>query len=134
MALPWLALIKAVPWTEVVAHAPAVLSAAKKLWQPKPGERPQPLPDGEGRGTGDGPAAPGQGASALRVAALESQVAELTGQLATTNQLVQDMAEQQARMLVQVEAQRQTLSRLRWVAVVALVLAAVAVVRVFSAA
>ncbi len=132
MALPWLALIKAVPWTDVVAHAPTVLNAAKKLWQPKPGERPQPLPDGEGRGTGDAAAAPGHGASALRVAALESQVADLAEQLANTNQLLQDMAEQQARMLVQVEANRQTLSRLRWLAVLALVLAAVATVKVFS--
>ncbi len=120
MALPWMALIKAVPWTDVVAHAPSVLTAAKKLWQPKPGKPPHTLPSAEHGSAGAG----GSGASALRVAALETQVAELAEQLATTNQLLQDMAEQQARMLAQVEANRQALGRLRWLAVVAGVLLA----------
>ena len=120
MALPWMALIKAVPWTDVVAHAPTVLTAAKKLWQPKRGTPPHRFPNAEPGRAGGG----GSGARALRVAALETQVAELAEQLATTNQLLQDMAEQQARMLAQVEANRQALGRLRWLAVVAGVLLA----------
>jgi hypothetical protein len=140
MALPWMALIKAVPWTDVVAHAPAVLGAAKKLWQPPSGRRPS-LPGEEGQGSGDSNgqrsgagAGAGAGVSALRVAALETQVADLAEQLAHTNQLVQDMAEQQVRMLAQVEANRQALRLLRWltaVAVVALVLATVATFKLF---
>jgi hypothetical protein len=134
MALPWMALIKAVPWTDVVAHAPAVLGAAKKLWQPPSGRRPS-LPTDEGQGDSNGQrSGAGAGVSALRVAALETQVADLAEQLAHTNQLVQDMAEQQVRMLAQVEANRQALRLLRWVgavAVVALVLATVATFKLF---
>ena len=114
MALPWLALIKAVPWTEVVAHAPTVLNAAKKLWSPKSGQAPM------ARGaTGQAvPLSP-----EARLASLDEQLAEAQAQLAETNQLVRDMAEQQARMLVQIEDNRRTLRRTRWLAVGALALA-----------
>ena len=32
MAIPWLTLIKVVPWTDVIANAPKVVEGAKKLW------------------------------------------------------------------------------------------------------
>ncbi len=125
MALPWLALIKAVPWTEVVGHAPTVLNAAKKLWKPKAG---QPGQSGPPIGTGT----PLPVSADARAAALEAQLAELRGRLSDTNLLVQDMAEQQARMLVQIDDNRKALSRMRWVAAVALVLAGVAAFKAFG--
>jgi hypothetical protein len=32
MALGWLALLKTVPWTDVISAAPQVTAGAKKLW------------------------------------------------------------------------------------------------------
>ena len=127
MALPWLTLIKAVPWTDVIEHAPGVLSGAQKLWQRLPGRG--------GAATASAPATPatpavadaGQSLSAqvaeLRasVVAAEQQVAELQGRLSDSNALIRDMAEQQARMLAQIEAHRRALYGTASVAAVALV-------------
>lgn len=124
MALPWLALIKAVPWTDVVAHAPTVLNAAKRLWKPKGA----PTPARVGAGPAVLPVSP-----EARVAELEASLADAQAQLADTNQLVQDMAEQQARMLVQIEDNRRALRRVTGLAGLALLLAAGALWRVWSA-
>jgi hypothetical protein len=116
MALPWLTLIKAVPWADVIEHAPTVLSGAQKLWQRLPGRG--------GAASTPAPTTPavadaGQSLSAqvaeLRagVVAAEQQVAELQARLSESNALIRDMAEQQARMLAQIEAHRRAL---RWVA------------------
>jgi hypothetical protein len=32
MAIPWLSVIKLVPWGEVISNAPKVAEGAKKLW------------------------------------------------------------------------------------------------------
>lgn len=127
MALPWLTLIKAVPWTDVIEHAPSVLSGAQKLWQRLPGR-------GGGTPAPAAPATPvvadaGQSLSAqvtaLRASlvAAEQQVAELQARLSDSNVLLRDMAEQQARMVVQIEDNRRALRWAAGVAAVALVLA-----------
>ncbi len=33
MALPWSTLVKAIPWSEVIARAPDLAQSARKLWQ-----------------------------------------------------------------------------------------------------
>lgn len=124
MALPWLALIKAVPWADVIEHAPTVLSGAQKLWRRMPGRAPDPGATPAPPATANTPAVAdaGQSLSAqvaqLRasVVAVEQQVVELQSRLSDSNALIRDMAEQQARMLAQVEAHRRAL---RWVAGVA---------------
>ena len=32
MAIPWLTLLKVVPWSDVIANAPKVADGARKLW------------------------------------------------------------------------------------------------------
>lgn len=126
MALPWLTLIKAVPWADVIEHAPTVVSGAQKLWQRLPGRGgavPPPIT------TTPAVADAGQSLSAqvveLRagVVAAEQQVAELQGRLSESNALIRDMAEQQARMLAQIETHRRALRWTAGIAAVALVLA-----------
>lgn len=127
MALPWLTLIKAVPWTDVIEHAPSVLSGAQKLWQRLPGRGPVATSSAV---TTPAVADAGQSLSAqvaeLRtsVVAAEQQVAELQGRLSDSNALIRDMAEQQARMLAQIEAHRRALYGTASVAAVALVVMA----------
>jgi len=127
MALPWLTLIKSVPWGDVIEHAPSVLSGAQKLWQRLPGRG--------GAAKASAPATPatpavadaGQSLSAqvaeLRTSlvAAEQQVAELQARLSDSNALIRDMAEQQARMLAQMETHRRALHWTAGIAVVALV-------------
>jgi hypothetical protein len=126
MALPWLTLIKAVPWTDVIEHAPTVLSGAQKLWQRLPGRGPAATPPAP---TTPAVADAGQSLSAqvaeLRtgVVAAEQQLAELQARLSDSNALIRDMAEQQARMLAQIEAHRRALGWTAGLAAVALVVA-----------
>lgn len=120
MALPWLTLIKSVPWTEVIAHAPSVVTSAKKLWH---GTRASGGAPGVAHRDTTTPGSPAVSSTALRLAELESQVAELQASLAQTNTLLTDMAEQQARLVAQVEAHRRKLQRVGVLAGVACVVA-----------
>lgn len=129
MAVPWMTLAKAVPWSDVIEHAPGVLNAARSLFKRKadgasasPGEPLEPMPGDE-----VGPLSTTELTQQLRAARTES--AQLRCQLADTQQLLQDLAEQHARVLAQVEENRHRVESLqrsvRWlggVAVVALVL------------
>lgn len=126
MAVSWLTLIKAVPWADVIEHAPTVLNGAQKLWQRLPG-RGGATPTSAS--TTPAVADAGQSLSAqvaeLRagVVAVELQVAELQARLSDSNALIRDMAEQQARMLAQIEAHRRALRWTAGLAAVALVVA-----------
>jgi hypothetical protein len=131
MAVPWWTLAKAVPWSDVIEHAPAVVNAARKLLKRKPVED-------AGRPAGEGgagvtvpvpdaatPLTPAELTTQLHAARTEA--AQLRTQLTDTQQLLQELAEQQARALAQVEDHRVQLERLRRR------LRAVAVVAVVSA-
>lgn len=113
MALPWLTIAKAVPWTDVIAHAPSVVNAARKLLQRKPGEA-------GANSTPTAPVPPASDHGPLTLEALtelvqasQAESATLRAQLAETQQLLQDLAEQQARTLAQVDENRTQLERLR---------------------
>jgi hypothetical protein len=109
MVAPWIALLKAVPWGEVVSHAPAVLSGARKLLKRKPDElapqAPVPPPDF------GGVLSPTEQAAQLH--ALRNDALSLRDQLTDTQELLQELAEQQARTLAQVDENRSQLDRLR---------------------
>ena len=112
MAIPWLTVIKAVPWTEVIARAPTVVEGAKKLWgsvAKKPGgtltsaqERYRPPPAATAT------------ASPLdaRLAELEDKTADLHRQMLAATELIGQLADQNARLVERVEANRLRLARL----------------------
>ena len=109
MALPWLTLAKAVPWSDVIEHAPSVVNAARKLLQRKPVDPT----------SGNAP-----------VVAEQAEAAQLRAQLAATQQLLQDLAEQQARTLAQVEENRIQLDQMRKRLMAVAVVAAISAVLV----
>lgn len=134
MAVPWWTLAKAVPWSDVIEHAPAVVNAARKLLKRKPG-------DHAGGDAGEGattvaapvpdaatPLTPAELTAQLHAARTET--AQLRTQLTDTQQLLQELAEQQARTLAQVEDQRTQLNRLRRQLLAVAVVAAVSTVLV----
>ena len=92
MAAPWFALFSAIPWSDVIAHAPTVAKGAKKLWQ-KVGKRP----------AADAPAdvpmeAPGTSPEA-RLAALEARLAESDLRQQESAELLAALASQNADLV-----------------------------------
>jgi hypothetical protein len=137
MAIPWLVVLKSVPWSDVISNAPKVVEGAKRLWNTVSGERPvqeppvgrpdlspSPEPDSESEAL---PALKG------RIAAMESATAELHGQMLASTELIQSLADQNAQLIKHIEAGRM---RIKWltramvaVAIVALLGLALVVVR-----
>lgn len=93
MAAPWSVLFSAIPWSDVIAHAPTVAKGAKKLWQ-KVGKRP----------AADTPAAdmpveaPG-GTPEARLAALETRLAEFELRQQESAELLAALAAQNADLV-----------------------------------
>lgn len=112
MAIGWLALLKYVPWSDVIANAPVVVDGAKKLWS------------ATARKT-DAAAAADDGAAAVatqqderaqllgRVAALEREQSELRQRLLASSELIKALAEQNAQAVRQIEVIR---VRVLWLA------------------
>jgi hypothetical protein len=105
MAIGWLTVLKAVPWSEVIHNAPVVVDGAKKLWgtvsrQPQPAapapskaERPaNPLPLLEGR-----------------IDALEAALADQHAQLLASSELIKALADQNAQLIDRIDALRRML-------------------------
>ncbi len=105
MAIPWLTLLKTVPWTEVIANAPLVANGAKKLWNSVSGHSARvEIP----------PAAhtampsENQAIAALQeeLRALRITTAELHQKMLTSSELIKELAEQNTALIKRIEAYR----------------------------
>jgi hypothetical protein len=97
MALPWSTLVKAIPWSDVIAKAPDIAQGARKLWQ-KVGTQ-----DSVGSA-----AAPASGdAPDARLTALTAQVAELHARQQESAELLSALANQNAELVSAIAALRQ---------------------------
>ncbi len=83
----WITAFKVIPWADVIAAAPAVAQGARKLWTSVRSKGPAVA---EAR-------APESTES--RVQALEVQVTELRKELAASSELIDSLAEQNARLV-----------------------------------
>ncbi|MEY2893738.1 MAG: hypothetical protein RJA98_3646 [Pseudomonadota bacterium] len=126
MALGWMTLLKTVPWTDVIATAPAVADGAKKLWTAVSRKTTRDAAAATPAGTGsdaDTDQAHALAALMQRLQALDTQSAELHSQLQASAALIEQLAAQNSELVQRVEAHR---VRLRWLSagVAALVVAA----------
>ncbi len=138
MPIPWLVVLKSVPWTEVISNAPKVVDGAKKLWRsvsrkpvtqapsagraeraeaaatPEPVSRPGPDPHAEAIAR-----------LQARLAAAESAAAELHEQMLASTELIQSLADQNAQLIKHLEDHRK---RIKWLtlAVIALIVTGLA--------
>ena len=122
MAIPWIALLKTVPWTEVIANAPAVTNGAKKLWSTvsgKPGQAEIARPS-----SSSGPQAGSMADLQADVDALRKVAADLHQQMLASSSLIQELAEQNSALIARLEAYR---VRLFWLSVAVVLVGAVAV-------
>lgn len=126
MAIGWWAVLKMVPWGEVIENAPKVAQGAKKLWDKvgkKPLAGPPPLP------TGPAPTVtPTLAQLQAQVADLQAASADLHQQMQDCAELIQTLAEQNTQLVQRVEANRK---RLRWLTVLLAGLLVVLAVKLF---
>jgi len=99
MAIGWLSILKAVPWTDVVSNAPKVADGAKKLWETvarkSAGNVDAP--------TGSSPSLPTDAQTLVRLEAgliaLADQVGQLQKEMIDSSQLLKALAEQNAQLV-----------------------------------
>lgn len=120
MAIGWLTVLKALPWSDVISNAPKVAEGAKKLWSAVPRRGPAPQAADEapvGSADGDLQAAAAPAASRdemaeavavlrLGVTHLDTSVGELQEQMVASSALIKALAEQNTHLIERVEAHR----------------------------
>ena len=127
MAISWLSVLQAVPWSDVISNAPKVAEGARKLWKSVgPRGADDAAEPADDSAAASGPALPpDQALLSLqgRVRALESAVEGLRGQLQQSSELINALAEQNAQLVQRIELNRQRLQRTLVLAAAAAVLA-----------
>ncbi len=126
MAIPWLTVLQAVPWTEVIRNAPKVADGAKKLWSSVAGRPAQPAVGGGAMAQSRGDGSPA-GLQA-RVDSLESTVAALHDQLLSSAELIKALADQNTLLVQRVEANRVRSMRMGWALAIVAAIAVAGVV------
>ncbi len=117
MAIGWLSILKAVPWTDVVSNAPKVADGAKKLWESVARKK---APTGTSPSATDDTASPaGQEA---RIAELAGDVDRLQREMLASSQLLNSLAEQNAQLVRRVYWQSRLLLVVGLIAVAGLTL------------
>ena len=94
MAAPWFALFSAIPWTDVITHAPTVAKGAKKLWQ-KVSSRKATDTETPGSSTVTDPVASPE----ARIFALEARLAESDARQQESAELLAALASQNADLV-----------------------------------
>jgi len=117
MAVAWLKVLKAVPWSDVIAAAPQVANGARKLWDTV--GRKQGAPGAMAEEAIMPGQAMGDDGAAMLVAHVEQQdaaIAQMHNQLRDASKLITELADQNAQLIAKMEAAR---GRLQVVGVIA---------------
>jgi len=123
MAIPWLVVLRSVPWSDVIRNAPKVAEGAKKLWNAVAGKSavlnpPVVVP------RSDSVTSVGfLTALDARVVALESAVTDLHAQMLASSEIIKALADQNTQLIRRVEANRVRVAWLSAIAVVAVIVA-----------
>jgi hypothetical protein len=131
MAIPWLAVLKSVPWKEVISNAPAVADGAKKLWNTvgkKSAGPASPVEQGEAPPPSDNEVI---ATLQARLAAVEAAAADLHGQMLASSELIKTLAEQNTQLIRRAEANRRRVVGLMAATFVIAIVAAVGLALAF---
>lgn len=111
--------LKAVPWAEVIAAAPAVADNAKKLWKMIRTSR----ETEEQTAAADGQVADATDPAQLRqqIVHMENRLAELQAQMEQSAQVMRELADQNTVLIARIELNRRRLKQLAIASVIALV-------------
>ncbi len=120
MAIPWLAVLQSVPWSDVISNAPKLADGARKLWNTVGvNAAPQEAPVASS-GQVSPPEAQALAALEARSQTLENAVNHLHEQMLASSELIKALAEQNAQLVSRLEVMR---VRLLWVGAASGVLA-----------
>lgn len=121
MAIGWLSILKAVPWTDVVSNAPKVADGAKKLWETVARKKsPSDVPTGTAAtSTSETPTLAGLEA---RIAELAGDVGRLQKEMLDSSQLIKALADQNTQLIRRVYWLNRTLVAVGIVAAASLAL------------
>lgn len=119
MAISWITAFKVIPWGDVIEATPAIVRGAKQLWSKVRSEPPAPPAEAIADGTPE-----------QRLAALEARVQHLSDELHASSELIEQLAQHNARLVNAVQTLRvRTWVLAALVVVLGLGLVALAVVR-----
>lgn len=104
MAIGWMTVLAAVPWTEVIKNAPKVAEGAKKLWNTVGSKK--------GAAASTDVAARKSADPDVRIVALEATVDELNRQMQASAELIKSLAELNAQLVERIELNRRRMIRL----------------------
>jgi hypothetical protein len=132
MAIPWLTVLKLVPWNDVIRNAPQIADAARKLWdKSRTGATPAGAAGQErapaGLPTEAGHAATVAAESAAlraRLEQVELQLRDLQQRVLASSALINQLAEQNTSLIARVEFNRR---RSLWLSVATVVSMLIAV-------
>ena len=123
MPISWLAILKNVPWSDVISNAPKVAESAKKLWNTV-SKKPVPAELTTAGASQSGSAEPNAiAALQAQTGALETAVADLHGQMLASSELIKALADQNTQLVARIEANRR---RTFWLTVAVGVFAVIA--------
>lgn len=129
MPIPWLTVLKVVPWSDVIANTPKVLEGARQLWS-NVGGRPARDATGTAPRAHSDQTGPSGGDQSEQLANLETRLNQLDAQMRASSQLIDALAEQNAQLIRQVDSQTR---RLIWLTRAAWLLSVVAIAALYRA-
>jgi hypothetical protein len=114
MAIPWLTVLKLVPWNDVIRNAPQLAETARKLWDASKSGNTGQTPPARSPSATDPPATAGEpGTLAAQNAALrarletsEFELQELQQRVLASSALLNQLAEQNTSLIARVESNR----------------------------
>ncbi len=115
MPINWLFALKAVPWTDLVQHAPTIVKGARKLYSTVRGGASQTASAHAATSAVPTSAAD----AAVRISELEHRVVEIASEQQASAELIRNLAEQNARMIEAIGIMRARARVLLGVSVVA---------------
>jgi hypothetical protein len=141
MAIPWMTVLKLVPWNDVIRNAPQIADAARKLWD---NSRTGATPAGAARQERAPTGLPADGGHAATVAAEnaalrirleqgELQLRELQQRVLASSALINQLAEQNTSLIARVELNRRRSLLLSVATVVSMLIAVTALAVVLRA-
>jgi hypothetical protein len=106
MAIPWLAVLQSVPWTDVIKNAPKVADGAKKLWSTIGRKSPASKVEVPNEYPAMSPDAKTINALQTQLAAVEASVADLHEQMLASSELIKSLADQNTQLIKRIELNR----------------------------
>ena len=115
-AAGWLKMLKAVPWSEVLAAAPQVAGSARRLWETV-GRRGAPEPGIDlGEAMAHAPIDEDVAILAARIEQQDATIAQLHGQVREASKLITELADQNAQLIARIETARERMTTIGLVA------------------